>query len=198
MAVDLVIPSPTEQPQQQQEISSEAALRYFGQLSPSKMGDEVRRWQLDPEELLFRIERFLRRQVYSPKTKSYVSIKGVEPMANELGIQTILAYLTGLLDPRSITLSNFDEDSVNRLARQSKEALRDFIVSEYAELGIQSCYIPLIVCFCDSMVYGVLRRAYMGGERRSQQATHHTLEQVRSFEDGGRAKVGEKKGFLFK
>jgi hypothetical protein len=161
------------------------------------MGDEIRRWQLDPEELLVRVEKFLRRQRWNGETNKYEAMIGVDPFANELGIQTILAYLTGALDPRSTTLSNFDIDDVNRLAKQARTAIRDIIILKYDTFQINPDYIPYIVYHCDGMVYGCLKRAFEGGERRSQAQSHHTIENIRRGNQEPNS-GGEKKGWLFK
>ena len=169
----------------------DSAMRYFSQTPQPQISDEIRRWQLDPEELLFRVEKFLRRQTYDFKLKKYVTIAGVPPFANELGIQTILSHLSSILDPRSTTLSNFDEDHVLRMAAQSRHALRDNIVASYQAYEISAKDIDLVIKTIDLMVFGAYRRAYMGGERRSQAHSYQTLEQVRrgDYQDGGSKKI---------
>ncbi len=133
---------------------SDDILRNYAQPSPIVIGDELRRWQLDPIELLERVERFLRRERYDERLKRYTPIYGVPPMANEYGIQTILAQLGSMLDPRSIALSNFEEDDVLRSAKQSRIALSTLLLLRYKDFGIQMDHVPIIVSDVDTMVYG--------------------------------------------
>ena len=163
----------------------------------SSTGDALTRWQLDPEELLDRIERFLRRQIYDIDQRRYVNIEGVKPLANDLGITTILAYLSSLLDPRSVMLSNFEDDDVRRLAKQARNAIRDIVTLRYKEFEIDADYIPFIVYNCDSIIYGALRRGFEEGERRFLKTTHQTIEH-RQLQAQEKAREDQKRGFLFK
>lgn len=165
---------------------------------PATFGDALTRWQLDPEELLDRIERFLRRQVWSNDMKCYVQIPGVDPLANERGISTMLAYLSSLLDPRSVTLSNFDDDDVRRLAKQARTAIRDIITLRYRDYGIDADYIPFIVYNCDSIIYGTLRRGFEEGERKFLSTTHQTIERRDVIANEKKRAETEQRGFMFK
>jgi len=166
--------------------------------APQTFSDALTRWQLDPEELLDRIERFLRRHQWDAEKRCYVAIPGVPPLANENGISTILAYLSSLLDPRSVTLSNFEDDDVRRLAKQARTAIRDIITLRYRDYGIDADYIPFIVYNCDSIIYGTLRRGFDEGERRFLSTTHQTIERRDVAVAEKNKQETEKRGFLFK
>lgn len=150
--------------------------------TPERCTEEFMRWRLDATDLVKEVERFLRGQIWSETDKSYITPKDtqgkpIKPLANEAGIARLCTMVRIQLE-RNITLSNYDEEDILRLAKQYNNCIRELLADCYQSFGIDMRMLQYIRRNLDSIFYSNLKRAFGAGERNSIGRSHTTSEQI--------------------
>ena len=168
------------------ELTPEEYLRQFGPVMPSDTpltipdqinqqipgfyssvdadSDEVTKWQLSTEKQLQKLEQYLSGRIYDPKSNQYITVDGVGPMMNNLGIRYTLFTLRGLLD-KNTGLSDIDDAHCLSITRSITLAYLNNMILNLDKYCIKVSDIPAIKRIFQANSYLLLRRAVDGGER---------------------------------
>jgi len=128
------------------------------------------KWRLDPEKELARIERLLRKQVPTRNDRGelfYANPKKEDQLFNEYGINEIMNILSSYIN-KSITLSNYTEDEINKIMESFSIEIVDFIYINAEKFGLDTPekkkHFPMVVKIIVDLVDATYHRSIGGKE----------------------------------
>ena len=144
-------------------------------------------WGLDPKEILFQIECYLRGIAFDNKG---LAIQKYKPLLNEDGICAVMTTLRAHLN-KYITLSNLAKEDVLRIARDVRFEITELLYYNWYNYGLiqdnkynHGQYIPnianmdMVLDVVDHNVYPNLRRALDAGERNAMRTVMRFIQSI--------------------
>lgn len=144
---------------------------------------------VDPTEVIERIEHELRGEKWDPQKRQWVQIK--KPLLNEYGISQLMYRITDKVNT-VFNISNFDDNDVQRLAKDCRHEIIDFLAHEFDKIGVREADMTHIVVKIDHYVYAILRQAYADGTRKMLTSSYHIQEQKLQRDENLKQEVGGK------
>jgi len=143
----------------------------------------VHKWLFNPKEVLSEVEKYLRGQVYDPKTKSWKQVR--HALLNEDGIQTILL----LLSPYASKVFSMSHLTEERIKQMVYEFNNDMIILIGTDLDnsfeLDQKHRSLIIRLIGDMVYATLRKALEGLSLGIIRDTTEAREVINPRQGGG-------------
>jgi hypothetical protein len=142
--------------------------------------------RLDTNPILSQIELFLRGSQYIVVQDQYGRIKQQnmktgQPKANQLGIQSILNYVTGVFNPQ-VVQGNFKEEMYQNYIMELNIDLATMIVNNCYTWEVREDDIDVICDFIMSMLQPFISRLIDNKERESYEKSLITHETSRTEE----------------
>ena len=140
-------------------------------------------FRLDTTEMIQNIQRFLSGEIYVPVPKPDGSTKWEkqvvgENLANKKGVQHIINYLSGIINP-SVVQGNYTDDQYSdHVSRIHKSITRQLLVN-YHDWGMQYQDLEMINDVIMNVVETFLSRLIDNKERESYATTMKTTESSR-------------------
>lgn len=133
-------------------------------------------WQLDPEEIIFALEHYLKGDYYDKKEDKFVNVPS-HRMMNDMGVRAVISIVRSKLN-KNIILSNLTAEDVRRLAKENRLNIINMIYLKYRDYDIEKHNFDTVVQMVDGLVYATLRRAYNEGERVYLGKTRSSVERI--------------------
>jgi hypothetical protein len=139
---------------------------------------------LDTNEIIQELQHQLKNEIYDNKNDKYIVLG--DPLLNEKGISHLISITRPMVD-RTITLSTFDNEEINRKMQEFGHNLVRLLARHYKEFGIPnlivSSNIRVLIC---NLVHSSLKKAKGA----------LTLNAIKMMEKRVESSIEKPKGFL--
>lgn len=157
---------------QNQAQANEDLTNQMNSLFANKSQDNSLQWRLSTDDILERLENFLKGAVAGVDEEGNVVYKESENndviILNEYGVNSCM-HILGNYVHRGITLSYYDAERINEILADLGDELADFIECNYDKMGMDNQYKKsryiLLVLNILHIVEASFRRALKGKER---------------------------------
>jgi len=154
------------QPQPQQPIPADYSDSFYG-MPPMKRDSSLEIGlirEINPKKIMDDIEHYLTGEIFDLETGKY--IRKFKPIMNKEGINTFLFIANGVIN-QIVTLSNFEDDEIRKLAVYIMERAIPVISLNWKEYGVvDKTLLPTIHSMIFTMVWAALKKSLKEGERR--------------------------------
>lgn len=151
---------------------------------PGGYGEDSR-WQYELDDVLQRIENFLRGRVLNPENGKYR--KMYEPMMNDQGINHVMSDLSAHLH-KGVFLSNLGREDVNRKMRDFLREFTDWLYRTYDKYEIDPSNMGRICEMMDSCIFTALMKPMDDKERTHRGQLISINKNENTMIDGSRRK----------
>ena len=172
--------NPQQIVQQQANESVQEQMFNFGYQGGQSTASALQ-WRLDVSPVKNEIKAFLQgcyvEQYIDPKTQTMREnlVKFGEPLANQMGIQCILAEISSIFNSH-LVMGNTSEDMYYNYVNRLHERIAVDIMDNLTKMGIEEHNYSLIIGCIIDMVEIFLTRTLQNGERDSMTPTIKSIE----------------------
>lgn len=153
------------------------------------INNDTLRMRLDTAPLLDKVEAFLR----GTYTVNHITEEGLliqeqraigRPKCNELGVQTIMQWLSGTINPQTVQ-GNFDDDEYRDYLIKYQIDISSTVIDNAYDWEIPDQEVDSIINFIMAVVEPFISRLKDNKERESYNATIRAVENSSVSERGG-------------
>jgi len=148
--------------------------------APPKRSEETIRWQLSVEDLIETMQMLLAGMVYSERENKWKPL-GIRLM-NDKGIRTMVTVLSFHVN-KNIMLSNFNNKEIRSMMERIHRAIASRISLSFDKNGksdfdIEKANLDLITHSVTNFIWGGLKRAELGAEKKFLSETQRITEKI--------------------
>ena len=147
-----------------------------------KKDPDLMKWQLATLDLIEEIKHELRCETYDEKLSQWIKQKGVEPLVNDIGINGLVGFVSGLANKNTI-LSNLNEKDIYEIMIVLCDRIADHIFLNREKYAIKRDDMDMVFGKIEMFCYMSLMRAKDEGERSFLKAIERRSEIYKMGED---------------
>jgi len=151
---------------------------------PGGYGEDSR-WQYELDDVLQRIENFLRGRVLNPETGKYRRL--YQPMMTDDGINHIMSDLSSHLH-KGVFLSNLSREDIDRKMKDYMRSLTDWLYCTYDKYKIDTSNLSRICENVDTAIFTALMKPLDDKERTHRGQVLSINKSENTLIDGSRRK----------
>lgn len=161
---------------------------YYNPFEMSQKKDsDLMKWQLATIDLIEEIKHELACEIYNTETDTWVRSTGVTPLVNEMGINSLIGFVSGLANKNTI-LSNLSEKDVNVIMQNLCDRLAEHLFLNWEDYKIEKMNIDMVFFKIENFCLMSLKRAQDEGERSFLKQTESRREII-NVGDGGKRSI---------
>lgn len=148
---------------------------YYPFAATQKKDSDLMKWQLATVDLIEEIKHELRCENYNIKTDTWERTDGVEPLVNEIGVNSLIGFVSGLANKNTI-LSNLSEKDINMIMNDLCDRLSEHLFLNWEAYEVKKENMDMVHFKIENFCFMSLKRAMDEGERQFLKQTESRRE----------------------